>query len=102
MPGTCASVGRSSRSAIASSSVNRPRRDAPADAMAGPYELYLIRHGVAEERGDARPDDSKRPLTDHGMSRLRKSARGLARAGVAFHALLTSPLLRARQTAEVI
>ena len=56
--------------------------------MPGPYELYLIRHGLAEERGDAWPDDSKRPLTEQGMSRLRKSARGLARAGVAFGKIL--------------
>jgi phosphohistidine phosphatase len=70
--------------------------------MAGPHELYLIRHGLAAERGDAWPDDSKRPLTDEGISRLRKSARGLARAGVAFDVILTSPLVRARQTAEAI
>ena len=50
--------------------------------MPGPYELYLIRHGLAEERGEAWPDDTKRPLTDDGMSRLRKAARGLARLGV--------------------
>jgi phosphohistidine phosphatase len=70
--------------------------------MSGPYELYLIRHGLAEKRGDAWPDDSKRPLTEQGMSRLRKSARGLARVGVTFDVILTSPLVRARQTAEVI
>ena len=34
--------------------------------MAGPYELYLIRHGIAEDRGEAWPDDSKRPLTGGG------------------------------------
>ena len=70
--------------------------------MAGPYELYLIRHGVAEERGDAWPDDEKRPLTDEGMSRMRKAARGLARLGVAFDVVLSSPLVRARQTAEIV
>ena len=70
--------------------------------MPGPYELYLIRHGVAEERGDAWPDDAKRPLTEDGMSRLRKAARGLARLGVAFDVVLTSPLVRARQTAEIV
>ena len=64
-------------------------------------ELYLIRHGLAEERGDAWPDDAKRPLTEDGMSRLRKSARGLAAIGVSFDAILTSSLTRARQTAEV-
>jgi len=70
--------------------------------MAGPYEIYLIRHGVAEERSEAWPDDAKRPLTDHGIDRLRKSARGLARIGVAPDVVLTSPLVRTRQTAEVV
>jgi phosphohistidine phosphatase len=70
--------------------------------MPGPYELYFIRHGLAEERGDAWPDDAKRPLTDEGMSRMRKAARGLARLGVAIDIVLTSPLVRARQTAEIV
>ena len=70
--------------------------------MAGPYELYVIRHGLAEERGDAWPDDGKRPLTDEGISRLRKTARGLVRLGVEFDVILTSPLTRARQTAETL
>jgi phosphohistidine phosphatase len=62
----------------------------------------VIRHGLAEERGDAWPDDTKRPLTDEGMSRMRKSARGLARIGVTIDIILTSPLVRARQTAEIV
>jgi len=66
------------------------------------YELYLIRHGLAEDRGEAWPDDSKRPLTEDGMSRLRKQARGLARLGVTLDIVLTSPLVRARQTAEIV
>jgi len=70
--------------------------------MPGPYELYLIRHGVAEERGDAWPDDSKRPLTEEGTSRMRKAARGLSRLGITFDIVLTSPLVRARQTAEIV
>ena len=65
------------------------------------YELYLIRHGLAEERGEAWPDDAKRPLTEEGKSRLGKEARGLSRIGVTFDVILTSPLVRARQTAEV-
>jgi phosphohistidine phosphatase len=70
--------------------------------MPGPYELYFVSHGLAEERGDAWPDDSKRPLTDEGMSRMRKAARGLARLGVSVEIVLTSPLVRARQTAEIV
>ena len=47
-------------------------------------ELYLIRHGVAEERGEAWPDDGKRPLTPKGMAKLRSAVRGLVRLGVTF------------------
>jgi phosphohistidine phosphatase len=70
--------------------------------MPGPYELYFVRHGLAEERGDAWPDDTKRPLTEEGMSRLRKAVKGLAGMGVAIDVLLTSPLVRARQTADIL
>ena len=70
--------------------------------MPGPYELYLIRHAVAEEAGEAWPDDTKRPLSDDGASRMRKAARGLARLGVTFDVVLTSPLVRTRQTAEIV
>jgi phosphohistidine phosphatase len=70
--------------------------------MPGPYSLFFIRHGLAEERGDAWPDDTKRPLTDKGMSALRKAARGLARIDLGIELVLSSPLVRARQTAEII
>ena len=70
--------------------------------MPDKYELYVIRHGLAEERGDKWPDDAKRPLTEAGTDRLRKEARGLMKVGVSFDVILTSPLTRARQTAEVL
>ena len=70
--------------------------------MADSIELYLIRHGVAADRGDEWPDDAKRPLTPEGIEKLRKSAQGLERLGVTFDVMLTSPLVRARQTADVI
>jgi phosphohistidine phosphatase len=70
--------------------------------MPGSYELHLIRHGLAEERGDAWPDDTKRPLTEQGMARLRRSARALARLGTIVDVVLTSPLVRTRQTAEIM
>ena len=70
--------------------------------MAGPFELYLIRHGLAEERGHAWPDDGKRPLTEEGMESMRKEARGLARLGVVLDVVLSSPLVRARQTADLV
>jgi phosphohistidine phosphatase len=70
--------------------------------MPGPHELYLVRHGVAEQRGDAWPDDSKRPLTAQGTMRFRKAARRLAGFGVSIDVVLTSPLVRARQTADIL
>jgi len=70
--------------------------------MAGPYQLFLIRHGIAEERGDAWPDDNKRPLSEDGIERFQRSARGLARLDVWIDVVLTSPLVRARQTADIV
>jgi phosphohistidine phosphatase len=64
-------------------------------------ELYIIRHGIAAERGEEYPDDSKRPLTSDGIARLRKEAKALDELGVAFDVILSSPLVRARQTADV-
>ena len=64
-------------------------------------ELYLIRHGIAAERGEEYPDDSKRPLTSGGISRLRKEARALEDLKVGFDHIITSPLVRTRQTADV-
>lgn len=63
--------------------------------------LYLIRHGVAAARGEAYPDDSKRPLTAAGIAALRKEARALNTLGIGFDHIITSPLVRTRQTAEV-
>jgi phosphohistidine phosphatase len=65
-------------------------------------ELYLIRHGIAAERGDDFPDDSKRPLTGSGIARLRKEAKALDVLGVSFDHVICSPLVRTRQTADVL
>ncbi len=66
------------------------------------FELYLIRHAIAEERGDKWPDDGLRPLSAEGASLMRKAAKGLVRLGVKFDVVLSSPLVRARQTAEIV
>ncbi len=69
--------------------------------MAETIELYLIRHGPAAARGDQFPDDGKRPLTHKGIVRLRREARALEALGVVFDQVVTSPLVRTRQTAEI-
>jgi phosphohistidine phosphatase len=61
----------------------------------------LIRHGVAAERGSDYPDDSKRPLTSDGISRLRKQAKALVELDVDFDLIIASPLVRTKQTADV-
>jgi phosphohistidine phosphatase len=65
-------------------------------------ELYLIRHGIAAGRGEDYPDDSKRPLTGAGLAKLRQEAKALNELGVCFDVIITSPLVRTRQTAEII
>lgn len=66
-------------------------------------ELYIMRHGIALP-GDAPgvSSDGERPLTQKGVKRVRKVAKGLLSLQVSFDRILTSPLLRARQTAQVI
>jgi phosphohistidine phosphatase len=64
-------------------------------------ELYLIRHGIAEDRSKYDRDE-KRPLTDKGRQKTKKVAQRLYNLGVQFNSILTSPLLRARQTAEIL
>ena len=64
--------------------------------------LYLIRHAIAAERGRQWPDDSKRPLTHKGAARMRQIVLGLRELGVEFDLVLTSPLVRARQTADLL
>jgi phosphohistidine phosphatase len=66
------------------------------------FELYLIRHGLAAERGENYPDDTKRPLTSKGIQRIRQEGKALASMDVTFDVILTSPLVRARQTAEAL
>jgi phosphohistidine phosphatase len=60
-------------------------------------EIYLLRHGIAEDGGPAVPD-SERALTGEGKERLR---RVLKQAGVKPSLILSSPLKRAIETAEV-
>ena len=63
-------------------------------------ELFLIRHGIAAERGPEYPDDSKRPLTEAGTAAIRKEARALNELAVGFDLVVTSPLTRTAQTAH--
>lgn len=64
--------------------------------------LYLIRHGIAIDRDDPKcPPDTERPLTPEGIKKSKAVALGLAAIGVHPDAVLTSPWLRASQTADI-
>jgi phosphohistidine phosphatase len=66
-------------------------------------ELCFFRHGIAAERDDsAFPTDRDRPLTEEGIRKTQEAAEGLKRLGMTFDRILTSPLLRASQTAEIL
>lgn len=62
-----------------------------------------MRHAIAAEpRAGAWPSDRERPLSEEGSALMRRAARGLSAAGVAFDRIYASPLLRARRTAEIV
>ena len=64
-------------------------------------KLLLIRHAPAVRNGSVGIRDSARPLTPRGRARFRLAARGLARIAERPDVLLTSPLVRARATADI-
>jgi phosphohistidine phosphatase len=64
--------------------------------------LYFLRHGLAGDSGEWKGDDSARPLTEEGIAKMKRSAETCARMGLAFDFILTSPLTRAFQTAEIV
>ena len=64
--------------------------------------LYILRHGIAADRGAEYPDDDLRPLTDKGIRRMRREARGMDAIGVAPDLIISSTLVRAIQTAEIV
>jgi phosphohistidine phosphatase len=63
-------------------------------------ELLLLRHGLAEDRGGGCPD-AERALTPLGVERTRQVVRRLVALDLGCERLLSSPLRRARQTAEL-
>jgi phosphohistidine phosphatase len=64
--------------------------------------LFILRHAVAEDRDEERyPDDSIRPLSQKGKKKMRYIAESINQLGFSFDLILSSPYLRARQTAEI-
>ena len=65
-------------------------------------KLLLVRHAKAEDREKFDGPDDERPLTANGRQKFRAAAKGLRKIAPDIGVLVTSPLVRARQTAEVL
>ena len=65
-------------------------------------DIYLLRHAIAVERGTTGyTDDSLRPLTPEGREKMRQGGCGMKTLGLSFDLILSSPYLRAKETAEI-
>jgi phosphohistidine phosphatase len=65
-------------------------------------KLYFLRHGVAVESGEWDGDDASRPLTDDGRKAMEREAKAIEELGIDPDRIITSPLTRAKQTAEIV
>ena len=72
-------------------------------ALSAEYELYIMRHGLAVTRDVTTVmDDAKRPLTSEGKQKMREIASGLDHLGIEVDWIVSSPLVRAVETAEIV
>jgi phosphohistidine phosphatase len=83
---------------MATKEIDVNRAGPPAD-----YELYIMRHGIAAVRSAGTVmDDAKRPLMPEGKEKMGEIAAGLVRAGLEADWIVSSPLVRAVETAEIV
>ena len=65
--------------------------------------LYIVRHAIAVQRGTpGYDDDSQRPLTDKGIRKMNKIVKGLHQFDLKLDKILSSPYVRARDTAKIL
>jgi phosphohistidine phosphatase len=65
-------------------------------------QLYIVRHGIAIDREDPKcPADPERYLTEEGIQKTKQVAKGMAALGATPDLFLSSPYVRAMQTAEI-
>ena len=65
-------------------------------------DVLILRHGIAVPRGTLGYPNDDRPLTEEGIEKMEKAARGMLRVMPDVDVILTSPLQRARRTAEIV
>lgn len=65
--------------------------------------LYIVRHAIAVKRGaPGYDDDSQRPLTEKGRRKMEKIAKAIHQLNVEFDLILSSPYVRAHDTAKIL
>ncbi|MCI0748475.1 MAG: phosphohistidine phosphatase SixA [Verrucomicrobia subdivision 3 bacterium] len=65
-------------------------------------EIYLLRHGIAAERGSHTGPDEERALTAEGVRKVRRVAQAMRVMRLSFDSVFSSPLVRALETAELV
>ena len=76
---------------------------APEGKTRSGYELYIMRHGLAVARGSIGfADDAQRPLQPEGKDKMQEIAEGLKRVGLELDWVVSSPLVRAVETARIV
>ncbi len=83
-----------------------PDRAGGGQGLEGGHEmalrLYFLRHGQAASRAEWHGEDDARPLTPEGKRRVRGEGAALHRLDLGLDLIVSSPLLRAQQTAEIV
>ena len=64
--------------------------------------VYFLRHGIAEDARTWSGSDFDRALTDEGRERMEREAKAIDHLSLGLKRIITSPLLRAKQTAEIV
>src|SRR6266436_1166178 len=65
-------------------------------------QLYIVRHGIAIDREDPKcPPEAERYLTEEGIEKTKQVAKGIAALGAHADLMVSSPLVRATQTAAI-
>jgi phosphohistidine phosphatase len=65
-------------------------------------KIYFLRHGIAGDRESWSGSDFDRPLTDEGRVRMDREAKSIAKLDLNIEAIVSSPLVRAKETAEIV
>jgi phosphohistidine phosphatase len=65
-------------------------------------KLYFLRHGIAANRDEWSGDDASRPLTSEGRKCMEREAKGMEDLNVCPDRIITSPLKRAKETAQIV